>query len=81
MAFTTADRDAVKAAMVGLASGREQQVRFADGSQVTYMPMDMGQLEKLLDRINLDVAATAALTPGSVAPIRAVRLATRSGYC
>lgn len=57
MAWTTADRDAVKAAIVALATGaRTVSVTLADRT-VTYQQADLEELRQILAMIEADIAA------------------------
>jgi hypothetical protein len=77
MAWTQADIDALKAAIV--ASAGVAEVRYADGSAVRYMAPD--QAAKLLQTMQLDVNAAAATVSGSgTTRVRAFRGALSSGY-
>lgn len=81
MAYTTADRDAVKAAMLQMTvTGRAQEVRYSDGSGVTYSPVNVAQMQAVLALIERDIATTPSVVPGMRRPIRAIRMAPRSGY-
>jgi len=67
MAYTQADIDALKAAM---ASGAKR-VRYSDGSEVEYREMD--EMKDILRQMRHEVSPPTK-------PIRAFRLAYRSGY-
>jgi hypothetical protein len=76
MAWTQADIDALKAAIV--ASAGVAEVRYADGSAVRYMAPD--QAAKLLQTMQLDVNAADTSGSGGATRIRAFRGALSSGY-
>lgn len=58
MAYTAADRDAVKAALLALATGeRTVTIAYADRTE-TYQPADVAQLQAILAMIETDLGAT-----------------------
>jgi hypothetical protein len=60
VAYTAADRDAVKAAKLALATGtRVVTVQFADHS-VTYQQANLGDLDALLIAIEAELAAATS---------------------
>lgn len=62
MAFSSADIDAVDAAIMALARGeRATEVDFSDGSRVRYAEADLTKLQQLRSFI----ASTLPATPGS----------------
>jgi hypothetical protein len=75
MAWTQADIDALKAAIV--ASAGVAEVRYADGSAVRYMAPD--QAAKLLQTMQLDLNSADTSESGATR-IRAFRGALSSGY-
>ena len=58
MAWTTTDRDAIKAAILALATGaRTATVAFGDRT-VSYQPAQLPELTKLLNVIEAELAST-----------------------